>query len=83
MKGSVTVLNASAEKGSSLFAALEIVSSVPGITPSTAGTSNGDGRYSPIASSNGWTHLFLSAVPHSTGTILLEMVAVRMAFFRS
>ena len=53
MKGSVTVLKARAANGSSLFAPLVIVSSLPGLTPSTGGTSKGEGRYSPIASNKG------------------------------
>ena len=35
--------------------------------PRSAGTSSGDGRYCTIASSSGWTPLFLNAEPHSTG----------------
>ena len=38
----------------------------------------GEGRKSTTASSMGWTPLFLNAVPHSTGLILLAIVARRM-----
>ncbi len=41
--------------------------------------STGLGRKSTIASSIGWTPLFLNALPHSTGVIALAMVARRIA----
>src|SRR4029450_6985676 len=43
-----------------------------------APTSSGDGRKCTIASSMGWTPLFLNADPHRTGVSLLVMVARRI-----
>ena len=43
--------------------------------PWTGGMSSGLGRKSTIASSIGWTPLFLKALPHSTGVRLPAMVA--------
>ena len=67
-KGSVITLNARADRGCSSSGYLNSISSVFGSVPSTGGTSNGDGRYSNIASSNGCMPLPRRAVPHSTGT---------------
>ena len=67
--GSVAILNASAEKGSSSDDDLESISSSSselfGITPSIALTSSGAGRKSITASKTAWTPLFLNAEPHS------------------
>ena len=50
-----------------------------GVTATTGGTSNGDGRYITIASSSCWTPLFLKAVPQRIGVALPESVAARIA----
>jgi len=49
-KGSVAILNASAEKGSSSLELLKVLSSVLGLTPSIALTSSGAGKNSITAS---------------------------------
>ena len=78
--GSAAILNASAENGS-LSSGLRRTTFSASLTswPSMSGTSSGLGRKALIASSRGWTPLFLNAVPVSTGVSLLAMVARRMA----
>jgi hypothetical protein len=70
------ILKAMAENGS-LSAALRsrTVSSAPGLKPITGGRSTGLGRYQAIASSTGWTPLFLKAAPVRTGTNTLLSTA--------
>ena len=61
-KGSVMILNARAENGCVVVGVPPDRSSpVLGLSPSTGGTSNGDGRYSTTASSSIWTPLFLKS----------------------
>ena len=66
--GSVAILNASAENGSSSDDFLESSTSSScelfGITPVIALTSSGAGKKSITASSIAWTPLFLNAEPH-------------------
>ena len=55
-------------------------SPVRGSMPVMAGTSSGDGRYATTASSIGWTPLFLSAEPVSTGMMrVLERAGAEAA----
>ena len=74
------ILKASAENGASASGLRSTtVFSSPTAWPWTAGMSTGLGRKSTIASSMGWTPLFLNAVPHSTGFSAPVMVARLMA----
>ena len=68
-KGSVAILNAKAENGSSSLELLDVASSVFGLMPSIAFTSSGAGRYSMTASRTACTPLFLKAEPHSANVI--------------
>ena len=77
-------MNASAVSGS-LSSALRVTTTSGsfGRCATTGGTSIGDGRYAMTASSRRCTPLSFSAVPQSTGLILPEMVARRIAFTSS
>jgi hypothetical protein len=71
-------LKASAANGASSSAGR--VASLPsspltGSMPVTGGTSSGEGSSSTIASSRGWTPLFLKADPQRTGVTLRSSVA--------
>ena len=81
--GSVITLKARAENGSSSEECLSTSSSVSGLTPLIAGTSNGDGKYSTTASSIGCTPLYLNADPHTTGKNSTDNVALRIAALSS
>ena len=72
-------LNASAEKGAFGSGSRVTSSSVPGMVPAAGWTSRGDGSRSMMASSSGWTPLFLKEEPHSTGVIAIASTAVRIA----
>ena len=76
--GAVMILNASAANGSSVLG-LRLTGSPLRSTPSTGGSSSGDGMYQQTASSRGCTPLFLKAVPLSTGTTPWLIVASRRA----
>ena len=74
------ILKASAANGSAGSACRSITaSSSPTLWPLIAGMSTGLGRKSTIASSIGWTPLFLNALPHRTGVTPPAMVARRIA----
>src|SRR5204863_6026066 len=77
--GSVTILNASAENGSSSVGFRSTGSLVRGSMPTTGGTSSGDGRNSTTASSSSCTPLFFSALPHITGVAVLASATRRSA----
>ena len=74
--GSVAILNANAENGSSSDDFLESDCSssslLLGITPSIALTSSGAGRKSKTASKTPWTPLFLKAEPQRASMISLD-----------
>ena len=80
------ILNASAASGSSSLARRDAgrgsSSPLTISTPSTGGTSSGEGRYSMTASSSGCTPLFLNDEPHSTGVNSIASVALRIACLR-
>jgi hypothetical protein len=76
------ILKARAEKGSVSSGLRSTDASVLGLSPTTGGTSRGDGKYWMTASSRGWTPLFLKAVPQSTGVAWLARVALRSAMRR-
>jgi hypothetical protein len=78
--GSVMILNARPENGSSSELLRVISWSESTATPFMSGTSSGDGRKSTTASSIGCTPLFLKAEPHSTGTKAPLLVPLRISF---
>ncbi len=75
-------LKASAENGALGSGSRTTSSSVPGMVPAAGWTSRGDGSRSMMASSSGWTPLFLNDEPHRTGVIAMASTAVRIAATR-
>ncbi len=71
------ILKASAAKGSSSLTARADSEPSLGLIPSIGGLSSGEGRKSTTASSIGWTPLFFSAEPQSTGTCRVATVPAR------
>src|SRR4051812_6583969 len=76
-KGSVMILNTSAQKGSSSAGLRCTVSLLSTLVAVIGGMSSGDGKYSTTASSSGWTPLFLKADPQTMGTSFNAMVERR------
>ena len=77
------VLNAIRQTGSASSGRRLVRRSVRGTSPSTGGTSSGLGKYATTPSSSAGMPLSLSAAPHSTGVICIEMQPERTAARRS